>query len=362
VYAFEVVDSLVKKLLGGQKGSMADTDTTIIERVPSLAQRFRVLGTLGEGAGSAVYLVADQQDKGKQYALKVLVNDQAFDEHTLERFKEEMRVCSSLSHENLVQAYDFIDLGDKFAFTMEYVKGEDLRKIFKKPDTNYDEIDWILEQLLNALGELHSNEIVHRDLKLENILIREDGVLKLSDLGLMKRLGAEGLTRAGVLLGTVQYMPPEYIQSGYYDHRGDIYAVGNILLELLTKKRRLGKMTGQEAMTHLIDNEFEIPELLFHGLPKKYVSILRRALERDMESRYQSVEEILTDLKRGQGDFAEGAQADVKAGLSLSKMTGGGYSKPKNEVSGSRDIFILVRRIALIFLLLTAIAWMLSRF
>jgi|GEM_PF-4118892 len=338
---------------------MATSDTTIIDQVPSLARRYRVLGTLGEGTGSAVYLVSDLQDNGKQYALKVLMNDEAFDEHTLERFKDEMRVCATLRHPNLIQAYDFIDLGDKFAFTMEYIKGNDLRTIFKSPKVDYDQIDSLLEQLLSALSELHSNDIVHRDLKLENILIREDGLLKLSDLGLMKRLGADGLTRTGVLLGTVHYMPPEYIQTYYYDHRGDIYAVGIILLELLTKKRRLSKMTGQQAIQHLLEKDFEIPKLLFHGLPKKYTYILSRALEKDMDQRYQQVDQMLTDIRGPQDGFSQGSQADMKQGLSIDAISKKSISTFKFR-GESQPLFVLVKRITLIFLFLIGVVIVLS--
>ncbi|MCB0353845.1 MAG: serine/threonine protein kinase, partial [Bdellovibrionales bacterium] len=251
-------------------------------------------------------------------ALKVLVNDAAFDEHTLKRFQDEMRVCQEIRHPNLVEAYDLIDLGDTVAFSMEYVKGADLGSFFRQGKSlDHDELDWIFQQLLSALQELHDHGIVHRDLKLENVLIREDGVLKLSDLGLMKDLNSKGLTRAGVLLGTAQYMPPEYVKHSKYDQRGDIYATGVMLLELLVGKRRLADKPGMEAIEHLIKTKFEIPALLLEGLPRKYRHIIALATEVDPATRYQTAEAMRGDFQRGKDDFSGTSQVTLKQSVGL---------------------------------------------
>ncbi|MCB0333502.1 MAG: serine/threonine protein kinase [Bdellovibrionales bacterium] len=328
-------------------------DTTIISTRPALANRFRVLDTLGEGAGSSVYLVSDLEKNGKQVALKVLVNDEAFDEHTLERFRDEMRVCRDLSHPNIIQAYDFIDLGDTIAFSMEYVKGCDLGSMFyEKKEFTPKEIDWIFDQLLSALEELHKRNIVHRDLKLENVLIREDGVVKLSDLGLMKDLNSRGMTRAGVLLGTAQYMPPEYIRSSKYDGRGDLYAVGIMLLEILTGKRRLVDKPGMEAIEHLIKTKFEIPELLLTGLPKKYVSIIRRATQSEPKHRYQSASEMKLDFAKPDEEFSEYGATSMDSNISVKSVATRMFGSSTN--SKKSPLGLAVRIVAAVFILLVA--------
>ncbi len=267
--------------------------TEILERKPALADRFEVIQNLGSGAAGSVYLVKDRKLGGQKVALKVLTNTSAFDEHTLTRFREEIRALFEVRHPNIIQAYELIESDDVIAFTMEYVPGCDLGTLFQERSIELQEIDHIFKQLLSALAELHKIGIVHRDLKLENILIRNDGLVKLSDLGLMKRMDGAALTKTGILLGTAQYLPPEYIKgSSDYDQRGDIYAVGVMLFELLTGKRRLADKPGMQAIEELIRTKFEVPKMALGGLPRKYVQIVYKAMEPIVSKRFQSVTEM----------------------------------------------------------------------
>src|SRR5262249_19358674 len=137
---------------------------------------------------------------------------------------------------------------------------------------------------------------IHRDVKLENILLTEDGGVKLADLGLLKRLGNEkGMTRTGVLLGTAQYMPPEYVKNGVYDERSDVYAAGLALYELLTGERRLHHLKGMEALDYLIKSDFHVAPLLRTSrglLPTKYKKILERSLDPSPRKRFANVAEL----------------------------------------------------------------------
>lgn len=285
--------------------SSKDKDKTVIEKWPVLAGRFEVLETLGEGAAGSVFLVLDLHRGRKQVALKMLTNQKAFDEHTFQRFIDEFTVCQKLNHPNIVQAYDVIRLDDGIAFTMEYVRGRDLAKVIKQDQLSYTQIDRIFCELLEAVAELHCNSIVHRDLKLENILLTDQGGIKLVDLGLIKRFDVEKqLTRSGILLGTAQYMPPEYIQAGTYDYRSDIYAIGLILYEMLSGERKLSKLKGMEAIEHLMKTNFAIPKLSLRNgepIPEKYLVILDQALEPRPSRRFQSAKEM-------QSSFVKNAQ------------------------------------------------------
>lgn len=275
---------------------MQSNITTIIDDTPLLAERFRVIRPLGEGSAGVVYHVADLKRNSQEVALKILTNKDAFDEHTLRRFEEEIKVMQRLRHPNLIQAYDLITLEDTIAFSMELVKGLDLGKLYSKLKLEPQEIDRIFKQLLLALHELHSNGIVHRDIKLENVLICDDGTVKLSDLGLMKKSDLKDLTRTGVLLGTAQYMPPEYITESKFDNRGDLYACGIMLYEMLSGKRRLAELKGMEAIEYLIRNRFELPKLPLHGAAQKYMRIIERATQKNVKKRYQTALEMAEDF------------------------------------------------------------------
>lgn len=275
---------------------MQGSITTVIDSTPLLAERFRVIRPLGEGSAGVVYHVADLQRDNKEVALKILTNKDAFDEHTLRRFEEEIKVMQRLRHANLIEAYDLIQLEDTIAFTMELVKGLDLGKLYNKTQLEHGEIDSIFKQLLLGLQELHSNGIVHRDIKLENVLICDDGSVKLSDLGLMKKSDLKDLTRTGVLLGTAQYMPPEYITASQFDNRGDIYACGVMLYEMLSGKRRLAELKGMEAIEHLIRSGFELPKLPLHGVAQKYMRIIEKATLKNPKKRYQTALEMAQDF------------------------------------------------------------------
>lgn len=258
----------------------------------SLETRFRVIKKLGEGAGSKVLKAVDLHNS-KVVALKVLDDPSAFDEHTLERFKKEFEVCSVLNHPNIVRAFEAFKIDGGLAFSMEFVDGHDLGICLGAREFNLAEIDRIMEQLLSALVELHSHNIIHRDVKLENILISEKGVVKLTDLGLLKTREFDNATDTGILLGTSQYMPPEYIQNGDYDERGDLYSAGLVLYELLRRERFLPGLEGVKALQYLVDTNFEMPDFRSMRLPFKYVYTLERTVTSNPNKRFASANEML---------------------------------------------------------------------
>lgn len=271
--------------------------SSLIDRQPRLRERFEVLSILGEGAAGTVYKVRDRVRGGDIVALKILQNTDAFDENTKRRFKNEISVACSFDHPNFIRAYELIEGDHSLAYTMEFVEGADLGRIFDKGEMTSERIDSIFIQLLDCLSALHSRGYLHRDIKLENIMVRPDGVVKLSDLGLMKDLNNTKITRTGVLLGTAQYMPPEYIRKCIYDVRGDIYSVGVLLYEILTRKRRLVEYPGMRAIEHLIQTKFELPKLPLQGAPKKYVRIAAKAAALKPADRYQSAAEMMAEFK-----------------------------------------------------------------
>ena len=305
--------------------SFSASTATLVETRPVFAKRFKVIRVLGEGAAGAVLHVVDLQAGEREVALKILRNHEAFDDKTFERFLEEREICGEIRHPHIVEGYDLIRDGDTIAFTMEYVPGHDLAKLMHSRKISYEEIDGIFLQVLSALDELHQRGISHRDVKLENILVRHDGVAKLSDLGLTKRAGSK-MTATGVLLGTAQYFPPEYIRSSTYDHRGDIYSLGLALYEVLTRERWLRKKNGAEAIQHLLKSGFHVPKIDDPELPARYHRVLAGALNPDLNKRFQSAEEMKSAIlgapaprQKREGpqilDYAGDAQRDAKLRL-----------------------------------------------
>ncbi|MDZ4786460.1 MAG: serine/threonine-protein kinase [bacterium] len=278
-----------------------DTTRVIIDR-PILAERFEVIKLLGEGAAGAVFLVKDQKNNGRLVALKILTNTEAFDENTLQRFLDELHISQSIQHPNIVSAYDFIKMNDSIAYTMEYVEGKDASTLLDEKLPSYEEIDNIMIQTLSALEELHRRGILHRDIKLENILVSKDGTTKLVDLGLMKRIGNQNkMTKTGILLGTAQYLPPEYIKKGEYLVESDLYATGLMMYELLAGERRLQNLDGAEAIDYLLETGFQVPRVsnLYRGqIPSKYEEILEKALNPKPKNRYSSAKEMAEAFKR----------------------------------------------------------------
>ncbi len=272
-------------------------ETTVLSKDSVLAERFEFVRTLGEGSAGAVFLVKDRSRGQEELALKLLTNPSAFDELTTERFRQEVAILQKLRHPNLIEAYDLIEFRGVFGYTMELVLGRDLGKIFVERRFDLQEIEEIISQVLSALQALHNHGIIHRDIKLENIMRRTDGIIKLTDLGLMKNVSQAKATQTGVLLGTAQYLPPEYVRSSQFDNRGDLYAVGIMMFELLSAKRRFAGRVGMQVLEELLQTDFALPMTLLHGIPEKFCRIIRKATLLDPKARYQTAEEMLNDFR-----------------------------------------------------------------
>lgn len=336
-------------------GSGKIEPTEILAQRPLLMERFEVITILGEGAAGAVYKVKDRNRGDAVVALKVLVNQSAFDEHTKKRFKEEWLISSKLVHKNIVTAYELIELDDAIAYTMEFVQGRELSEVLGLAHRDLHWVDRVFSQLLEALQFLHKNGVFHRDIKLENILVDREGTLKLSDLGLMKINRQDKLTKTGVLLGTAQYMPPEYIRSGQYGISSEVYAVGVVLYEVLSRKRWMAELSGNEAIEKLIKINFTFPKLTTNEIPKKYHYILQRSLNPEPDQRFQTVKRMQEAFAKSVEyyeqdkhvkDFEKDFQS-LEAHIDTPRSTGG------SALSNRTSMFHLVAGMALCMVLIT---------
>ena len=262
----------------------------------ALGNRYEILELLGEGGMGAVYKAADLE-VDRIVALKVIRPEMASHPEILARFKQELLLSSQITHRNVIRIYDLGEAeGVKF-ITMEYIEGKDLRSVLHErkilpPEEAVD----IAQQVCRALEAAHSVGIIHRDLKPQNVMMDRSGRVVVMDFGLARTLAGDGMTQTGAMLGTMEYMSPEQALGKNLDQRSDIFALGLILYELLAGERpfvaesalaSLIKRT-QESAVPVLDRNAEIPGML--GL------IVDRCLERNLDTRYQTVAEILSDL------------------------------------------------------------------
>lgn len=279
----------------------------LLSSQPLLARRFELVKVLGFGGAAAVFHVRDSERGGEEVALKVLADSGAFDARTLSRFEAEAALLQQVRHPHIVQALDYLSLGHTVAYTMELVRGRELSRFIRPGALTLYQIDTIFRQILSALHELHNRGVYHRDLKLENVLYSEESGVKLADFGLMKIKRFSHDTEAGLLLGTAQYLPPEYIRSSRYDARSDLYCVGLLLYELLSGARWLAEFSGNDSISYLVEKNFDVPHPLPSTVPSKYHRIIKKALIADVRRRYQSAYEMMNAFADEEGERRYGS-------------------------------------------------------
>ncbi len=199
-----------------------------------IANRYEVIREIGKGGMANVYLAFDTI-LNRQVAIKILKSDMANDPVSLERFKREANTSTKLFHPNAVEVYDVGEQGNMHYIVMEYVKGHTLKQLIQRRGAlPPKEAVWIMKQLTGALLQAHKNGIIHRDIKSQNVLIKDDGTVKLADFGIAVLNDAMQLTSKGSILGSVHYLAPELAKGGQATMQSDIYSLGIVFYELLT--------------------------------------------------------------------------------------------------------------------------------
>lgn len=198
--------------------------------------RYKVLEAIGSGGMSNVYLAHDMI-LDRDVAIKVLRYDFNNEEELRRRFKREALSSTSLGHPNIVSIFDVGEDNDLPYLVMEYVPGDTLKEyIIKHSPVEPERAVEIMSQLASALAHAHHNHIVHRDIKPQNVLVDEDGNVKISDFGIAMALSATSYTQTNSVLGTVHYLSPEQARGGMANKKSDIYSLGIVMYELLTGK------------------------------------------------------------------------------------------------------------------------------
>ncbi len=205
--------------------------------------RYEILSVLGQGGMGAVYKARDRE-LDRLIALKVIRPELATDPAILLRFKQELILSRNITHKNVVRIYDLGEADGIRFISMEYVDGEDLRTLLRrKGKFPPKEAIAMVEQVCRALDSAHSEGVIHRDLKPQNIMRDKHGRIVVMDFGLARSLGDTGMTQTGAIVGTLEYMSPEQALGSTLDQRSDIFSVGLIFYELLRRRAQLPTST-----------------------------------------------------------------------------------------------------------------------
>jgi len=274
-----------------------------------LVLHYEILAAIGEGGMGEVYLARDTK-LGRRVALKILPDYFASDDHRLRRFKQEARAASALSHPNICVVHEVneTEVGRPF-IAMEYVEGPTLRERMTKGGMNLREALDVSIQIADALAAAHDGGIVHRDIKPENMILRPDGYVKVLDFGLAKltesREGFDSKTATtlmrtstpGLVMGTVAYMSPEQARGVAIDHRTDIWSLGVVLYEMISGHPPFEGETPTDVVIGIVEREqAPLPDSVT-DLPVELDRIVRKALRKDRDERYQLAKEMAIDLR-----------------------------------------------------------------
>ena len=259
--------------------------------------RYKIISSIGEGGMANVYLAWDTILE-REVAVKILRGDLSNDEKFIKRFQREANSASSLRHPNVVEMYDVGEDEGKYFIVMEYVKGKTLKSLIKKRGAlNLTEAIDIMLQVTSGIACAHDSYIIHRDIKPQNILILEDGRVKITDFGIAMALKNNELTQTDSIMGSVHYLPPEQANGNGSTTKSDIYSTGILFFELLTGRVPFkGDNAVEIALKHMKE---PIPSVckLNPEIPQSVENVILKACAKNPKNRYKSVSEMYEDIK-----------------------------------------------------------------
>ncbi|MFD0587912.1 Stk1 family PASTA domain-containing Ser/Thr kinase [Paenibacillus sp. GCM10027627] len=261
-----------------------------------LAGRYEILSRVGGGGMALVYKAHDVL-LNRKVAVKVLRQQFVNDEEFIRRFRREAQSAAALSHPNVVSIYDVGQEDETHYIVMEYVEGNNLNEtIQERAPLQADEAVRIAVQICDALDHAHHNHIIHRDIKPHNILIGNNGRVKVTDFGIARAVTSSTITQTGSVMGSVHYFSPEHAKGINTGEKSDLYSLGIVLYQMLTGKLPfLGESPISVALKHLQET-FEDPRSVNSHIPQSVENVILKAMRKNPSERYQSAHEMLLDL------------------------------------------------------------------
>lgn len=268
----------------------------MLSKGQKINNRYEIVKSIGEGGMANVYL-ANDKILDRKVAVKVLRGDLSSDDKFIRRFQREALSVSNLSHPNIVEVYDVGEEDGEYYIVMEYIEGKTLKQLLKKRESlTLTEVIDIMTQLTDGISHAHESYIIHRDIKPQNIMIQDDGRIKITDFGIAMALNATQLTQTNSVMGSVHYLPPEQASGKGATVKSDIYSMGILMYELLTGTVPFkGDNAVEIALKHMKD---KIPSIRKQdpSIPQSVENILLKATAKNPRNRYNTAKEMHEDL------------------------------------------------------------------
>ena len=288
--------------------------------------KYHVKAELGRGGMGAVYL-AEQPGLAREVAIKELIQPATADPTALKRFLQEAQVMARTSHPNLVQVHDIELQGDVNYIVLEYVRGRSLRDWMNQGPIPPPQVFAVMHGVLEALDYAHKRFIVHRDMKPENVLISDEGMVKVADFGIARLMDDTGVggtaTRTGTTVGTPQYMSPEQVASSKVDGRSDLYSAGVVLYELVAGQPPFVASEADGPFTLMakhVQAPPKPPSVFQPGLNPELEQVILKSLAKRPEDRYQTGQEFDLAISRVADRMCPGWERSLEPGADLSRM------------------------------------------
>ncbi|MGL4570959.1 MAG: Stk1 family PASTA domain-containing Ser/Thr kinase [Clostridium sp.] len=263
-----------------------------------LGDRYELLEKIGEG-GMAVVYKARCNKLNRFVAVKILKDEYSDNEEIVKKFKKEATAIAKLSDNNIVNVLDVGTEGDINYIVMELVEGKTLKEVIGQfGNLNYDTAITIANQVAKALDCAHKNNIIHRDIKPQNILVTEEGLVKVTDFGIAKSSDSATLTNTSTILGSAHYFSPEQAKGAFIDERTDIYSLGIVMYEMVTGKLPFEADSPVTIALKHLQEEVVPPKELNNRVPESLNKVILKCMEKDADNRYQNVKELIADLQK----------------------------------------------------------------
>lgn len=261
-----------------------------------IAERYKLISKIGSGGTADVYLAQDIK-LNRSVAIKILAKTYSFEKNFVARFKKEAQILARLNHPNIVAIYDWGQYENSYFICMEYVEGQSLEEIIDKQGILSPVITAKYSiQICNALEVAHNNNLIHRDIKPQNIIVTSDGIVKITDFGIAKSL-IEDNTKTINILGTSYYISPEQAQGKILSYSTDIYSLGIVMYEMLTADLPFrGENAIEISLKHINERPLR-PSILVNNIPAPIEKIILHCLKKNPQNRYANVSVLKTDLQ-----------------------------------------------------------------